>query len=591
MQSSKIFSIFLIIALFSGFSIFEYIRKSENSVLNIITPTEIEVDLNKNNSLDDGETICINNLQTFTSNLNKNQDELTKLKKISNVDAIKLGYLTDELAENILSDKKVKLKFSGKQNPTCRYADVYINNENYSNILKNSGLGFDKNGNTDDKTYLKQLEKARKLKLIILNHKSNKYHTLECKYGLIAHDIVIIPEKQKPSDAKPCKYCHIKKDKKHFKQNKTLKNEIQTYPLAISNGSIKMYLTDLTTTLKPNNKCNSLVCKELLNQINNSKTSIDIAIYGWDSNPQIYNALLRAKARGVKIQMVYDTSSKSYYPELKNFVKLADKRATDLPKELMHNKFMIFDNSRIVTGSMNFSSTGLSGFNTNCIFFINSKEISNIYKKEFEQMLSGKFHQSKSIISHKTFILGPTRVTPLFSPKDKIITNNIIPIINNAKDYIYIPTFIITHQAMFNALVNAKKRGVKVKIIADATNTNATKSKIELLRNAKIPVKVENYAGKVHSKSIIIDDKYIVAGSMNFSNSGENRNDENVLIIEDLRLAKYYKGFFEYLWKKIPDKYLQHNVRAESKYSIGSCSDGIDNNFDGKIDKNDIGCQ
>ena len=62
MQSSKIFSIFLIIALFSGFSIFEYIRKSENSVLNIITPTEIEVDLNKNNSLDDGETICINNL-------------------------------------------------------------------------------------------------------------------------------------------------------------------------------------------------------------------------------------------------------------------------------------------------------------------------------------------------------------------------------------------------------------------------------------------------------------------------------------------------------------------------------------------------
>ena len=46
------------------------------------------------------------------------------------------------------------------------------------------------------------------------------------------------------------------------------------------------------------------------------------------------------------------------------------------------------------------------------------------------------------------------------------------------------------------------------------------------MRNAKIPVKVENYAGKVHSKSIIIDDKYIVAGSMNFSNSGENRNDE-----------------------------------------------------------------
>ena len=78
---------------------------------------------------------------------------------------------------------------------------------------------------------------------------------------------------------------------------------------------------------------------------------------------------------------------------------------------------------------------------------------------------------------------------------------------------------------------------------------------------------------------------------MNFSKSGENKNDENVLIIEDTTLAKAYRGFFEYLWKKIPERYLQHSVRAEGKYSIGSCSDGIDNNYNGKIDKDDIGCK
>ena len=78
---------------------------------------------------------------------------------------------------------------------------------------------------------------------------------------------------------------------------------------------------------------------------------------------------------------------------------------------------------------------------------------------------------------------------------------------------------------------------------------------------------------------------------MNFTNSGENKNDENVLIVEDMQLSKFYKGFFEYLWKKIPERYLQHSVRAEGKYSIGSCSDGIDNNFDGKIDKDDVGCK
>ena len=139
-------------------------------------------------------------------------------------------------------------------------------------------------------------------------------------------------------------------------------------------------------------------------------------------------------------------------------------------------------------------------------------------------------------------------------------------------------------------MINAHKRGVNIKIILDATTISSAKNKIKLLRDNGISVKVENYAGKVHSKSIIVDDKYIIAGSMNFTNSGENYNDENVLIIEDTRLTKYYRGFFEYLWNKIPDKYLKYNPKAEGKDSIGSCNDGIDNNYDGKIDNKDALC-
>ena len=85
--------------------------------------------------------------------------------------------------------------------------------------------------------------------------------------------------------------------------------------------------------------------------------------------------------------------------------------------------------------------------------------------------------------------------------------------------------------------------GVDVKLIIDATNAYSSRSKVKMLRSAGIPVKIENYAGKIHSKSIIIDDKYIIVGSMNFSKSGENKNDENVVIIEDERLAKFYKVF------------------------------------------------
>lgn len=590
MQLSKISSIVLIIGTFIGFLGFEIYQKSEKKVIGIINPTQIEVDLNGNNILDDGEIICIPNLKAFTSDLSQSQPELENLLSITHSDAIKLGYLTDIFAENTLSEKPVKLKYTGETSPNCKYAEIIVENELYSKKLKNSGLGFNEK-EAPIQAYKAQLTKAQKLKLIILNHKSNKYHTLDCKYGLIAHDAIVIPEKQKPEDAKPCKFCHVKQPKHHKYNFKTVNSSVSTYPLTRSSGSIRMYLTDLTSTLKPNNSCDTQVCHEVLNQINKSNSSIDIALYGWDDNPVIYNALVRAKARGVKIRIVYDTSSNSYYPKLSNFVKIANEKSTDSPKILMHNKFMIFDNSSIITGSMNFAKTGFSGFNSNCIFFINSKEIANIYEKEFNQMLQGKFHNSKSQISHNTVVLGDTKVTPLFSPKDKIITNNVLPLIQNAKKYVYIPTFIITHEELTNELINAKKRGVDVKLIIDATNVYSRKSKIKELRSAGVPVKVENYAGKIHSKSIIIDDEYIVAGSMNFSNSGENKNDENVLIIENKTLARYYKGFFEYLWKKIPKRYLQHGVRSEGKFSIGSCSDGIDNNYDGNIDKDDIGCK
>lgn len=591
MQINKIISISIIIVLFAGFASFEFYRKSEKVVLGINSPTEFEIDLNGNNVIDDGETVCVPNLLAFTSDLSANQDEIEKKLNLTNVDALKLGYLTDIWVENTLLDKNVILKYTGVTNQNCKFADIYIDGESFRGKFLNSGFGFDKSFKTN-KNFDNNLSKARKLKLIILNHKSNKYHTLDCKYGLIAHDAIIIPERQKPEGAKPCKFCHVQQDKKAKIHHKKFNSRQElTYPLVISDGSLRMFLPDLTTTLKPDIDCRSLVCQETLKYINNTKSSIDIALYGWDSNPKIYKALRDAKSRGVKIRVVYDTSKNSYYPELGNFLKLADEKSTDTPTILMHNKFMIFDNSKVMTGSMNYSKTGLSGFNSNCVFFINSVEVAKMYEEEFSQMLAGKFHQKKIKISHKTVVLGKTSVTPMFSPKDKIITTKVIPMVNNAKNYIYVPAFVLTHDKLAEALIVAKSRGVDVKIIVDATHTSSSRSKIKMLRTAKVPVKVENYAGKMHSKSMIIDDKYIVAGSMNFSQSGENRNDENVLIVEDERLARYYRGFFEYLWKKIPNRYLEHNVRAEGKYSIGSCSDGVDNNFDGKIDKDDLGCR
>ena len=581
----------IVILTFVLFCIFILTVNNKKEVLSVKTPTMAVIDLNGNRIEDDGETICIPELTSYTANLALYKDEI---KGFPFEKGLALGYMADNFVHETLMGKSVKLKFNEEKTPQCRFAEIYTEGGKYSDILKNSGFAI-KNGQFTDKEKSKKiLQQAEKLKLIIFNHKSKKYHKLDCKYGKIAHDAVVLEIRDLPTEAKKCKFCHF--------NPKTIQKTLpQKVPDIISNGNIKIILTDFTQILKPDRQCRHEVCKELVNLVDSSKSTIDIALYGWVDIPKLKQAFINAQKRGVKLRVIYDTKTTkdNYYPETEDFIKLIQESRSDeiagnskLTNYLMHNKFMVFDNKTVYSGSMNFSLTGLSGFNQNNIIIINSQEIAKLYTNEFNQMFTGKFHTLKSKNNVKSYIMPDgTKITVYFSPQDKGITSAVVPIINNAQKYIFIPAFLITHKPLTNALILAKNRGIDVKIILDATSTGTRNSSIKQLRTAGIPVKIENYAGKMHSKVMIIDDKYVVTGSANFSNSGENKNDENQIIIENPKIAKFYKDFFLYLWAKIPDKYLKINPRPESKDSIGSCSDEVDNDYDGKIDTNDDGCR
>ena len=358
-------------------------------------------------------------------------------------------------------------------------------------------------------------------------------------------------------------------------------------------GNIKIIVSDLTTKIKPDKNCSSEICKEILYNINTAKNSIDMAIYGYSSTPDIEKALEKAKSRGVKIRLVYDIDSKgeNIYPDTFKFLNLipnsiSDKNSAEV-RNTMHNKFYIFDGKIVITGSANLSHTDMSGYNSNAIIVIHSPEVAKFYEQEFNQMYSGKFHNDKTTTPNKEV----KNIKLYFSPQDKGIKNGILPLIKNANKYIYIPAFVITEKRVTSELINAKRRGVDIRIIADALNASTQHSKHKELRNAGVLVKAENYAGKMHSKTMIIDDEYLIIGSMNFSNSGENKNDENFIILKDSNSAKFYRKFFNYQWNRIPDKWLKYTPRAEGVDSIGSCSDGLDNNYDGKIDMEDLGCK
>lgn len=586
----KGFSVTLLILAFITFLLYQTQKSTDFQVLKVVSPTQIVVDLNKNGVEDDNETIELKKIQSFSTKPSKTQSELAKKLKISQEDALGLGFLAENFSKETLDGQKVKIKNN----------ILIVDNKNYENLILEKGLALKVPLKSPlPANFSQNLSNVRKLKLVIFNNKSHKYHKLNCKYGLIAHNSQIIPSMQLPKDAKACKFCFGKHGKynkykhgqKNYKYNyyDDVIPDVKSPATVYQSGAIKIFLTDFTRVLKPSNACITPVCKALVQEINLAQSSIDFAIYGYTKIPALQKALENARQRGVKVRFVYDSDreNKNIYPDTNYLAKIFIDNKHDLAESLMHDKFFVFDGKTVLTGSANISSTDMSGFNSNVIILINSEKLANVYSQEFEQMYSGKFHKSKSKIRNKE----EGNIAVYFSPKDRAITTQIIPLVDSAQKYIYMPAFLITQKGLIDSLINASKRGVAVKLILDATNTHGGASKLKYLRDHGIQVKTENIAGKLHSKSIIIDDMYTIIGSMNFSKSGEGVNDENLLIIKDRGIALFYKTFFQYLWKRIPDKWLKYNARAESPDSIGSCTDGIDNDFDGKIDKADDSCK
>lgn len=259
--------------------------------------------------------------------------------------------------------------------------------------------------------------------------------------------------------------------------------------------------------------------------------------------------------------------------------------------KIMHHKFFVVDGRSLWTGSTNVSDSGTGGYNANLALVIESPTVASWYTREFETMWAeGKYHQRKPKRERLRTTVGDAELRLLFSPQDKAITAGVSPLLRGAKQRIDIAVFFLTHKAITKDLIDAHNRGVEVRVILDATAAKNGYTKHELLRAAGIPVKVEVWGGKMHMKSAAIDGKYLIAGSMNWTSAGEWDNDENTLLIRSPALAGQYHEFFDQLWAGIPERWATANPDPESRESGSACTDGFDNDYDGKADAADPGC-
>jgi phosphatidylserine/phosphatidylglycerophosphate/cardiolipin synthase-like enzyme len=132
-----------------------------------------------------------------------------------------------------------------------------------------------------------------------------------------------------------------------------------------------------------------------------------------------------------------------------------------------------------------------------------------------------------------------------FSPQGGC-TDAILSQINRAKTEILLQAYSFTSQPIAQALIQAKKRGVKISAVLDKSNRTQKYSAATSLNNMQIPVFIDDKHAIAHNKIMIIDNRVVITGSFNFTAAAENKNAENLLILEDIpEITRAYRENFQ----------------------------------------------
>lgn len=210
---------------------------------------------------------------------------------------------------------------------------------------------------------------------------------------------------------------------------------------------------------------------------------------------------------------------------------------------LMHNKFWILDDY-VVTGSLNPTNNGFNK-NDNNMLIIKSKHIKENYEKEFEELKNNE--KDKPTIYTK-IILNNNLIENYFCPEDQC-ENKVLIALKTARKNIYFITFSFTSDPIGDYLIS-KKDELSIKGVFEERQAKSQKQYTEYYKMIEndMSIRFDGNKNNMHHKVFIIDNKTVITGSYNPTASGNKRNDENIIIINDKNIAKEFLEEFERVW-------------------------------------------
>jgi phosphatidylserine/phosphatidylglycerophosphate/cardiolipin synthase-like enzyme len=281
--------------------------------------------------------------------------------------------------------------------------------------------------------------------------------------------------------------------------------------------------------------------------------SIDVAAYSLSLNSVRY-ALIRAHDRGVTVRMVMESTNMDR-SDPKKLIEAGIPILGDNRAGLMHDKFMVIDRSEVWMGSMNFTDAGAYDDNNN-FMHIRSKEVADNYTTEFEEMFNDDMFGPDAVAKtpHPTVTINGTRLDVFFSPDDGVLAA-LVPVLEGAQQSIYFLAYSFTSNQLGDILRRKAEEGITVAGVMDADQVKSNQgTEFDPFRQAELDVRLDGIDGLMHHKVFVVDKKIVAFGSYNFSQSAEEKNDENLVIVYDPVIAEQFLLEFQRVWDEAQRK-------------------------------------
>ena len=259
----------------------------------------------------------------------------------------------------------------------------------------------------------------------------------------------------------------------------------------------------------------------------------------------------------------------------------------------MHHKFVVVDEQITLTGSPNFTLSGLHGDigqfaslgNANHLLRLNSAHLAALFTEEFELMwgdgpggrADSRFGLQKPYRPPQTVRIGPTRIDLQFSPTSptRPWTDTVNGLagrwLQQADQSIDLALFVFSDQSLSTLLQTSHQAGVPVRALIDPgfayrpysealdllgiSRPNAqcrydagNNPWLPSLQTVGVPVLPEGDV--LHHKFAVLDERMVLTGSQNWSAAANFQNDEVLLAIANPTVAAHFQREFDRLYQR-----------------------------------------